>query len=75
VVENKRCDPDWPICLYDFTFKLVCPHSNTFRVGKDQFKLIESHVPEVSQAEMDAFFDQMKKIQNNARRQAMLKVQ
>jgi hypothetical protein len=50
-LEAHKCDSDWPICLYDFTFKLVYPHSHKFRAGKDQIKLIETYFPEVPQAE------------------------
>ena len=56
-MENKGCDPEWPICLYDFIFKLVCPNSLIFRASTEEFKLHESHIPEVTKAEMDTFFE------------------
>lgn len=29
-----NCNPEWPICLYDFSFKSKCPTYFAFRVGK-----------------------------------------
>jgi len=34
LVENYKCDPSWPVCLYDFSFKTVFPRYFAFRVGK-----------------------------------------
>ena len=30
-----NCDPDWPICIYDFTFKNKNPSYLTFKVKRD----------------------------------------
>ena len=27
-----RCDPKWPVCLFDFTFRNLNPQFNTYRV-------------------------------------------
>ena len=52
VIENQKCDQNWPICLYDFTFKLAYPHSHKFRAGGSSLiNIIETHIPEVPQAE------------------------
>jgi len=29
-----NCNPEWPICLYDFSFRNKCPTYFAFRVGK-----------------------------------------
>ena len=28
-----KCDPSWPVCLYDFTFRNLNPQFNTYRVN------------------------------------------
>ena len=39
-----HCDPNWPICLFDFTFKNLCPKYVAFRVEKTlDILLIEDH--------------------------------
>jgi hypothetical protein len=30
-----NCDPDWPICIYDFTFKNKNPSFLPFKVKRD----------------------------------------
>ena len=49
-----HCDPNWPICLYDFTFKNQCPKYIAFRVEKtlDQL-LIEDHFYNINEKEME----------------------
>ena len=29
-----KCDPQWPVCLYDFSFRNLNPKFNTYRVAK-----------------------------------------
>jgi hypothetical protein len=24
IVKNFSCNPKWPVCLYDFTYKIIC---------------------------------------------------
>ena len=47
-----HCDPNWPICLYDFTFKNLCPKFVAFRVEKtlDTF-LKEDHFYDINEKE------------------------
>ena len=33
VVKNYSCDPTWPICLYDFTYKILCEQFFSYRIG------------------------------------------
>lgn len=35
-----NCDPDWPICLFDFTFKNKLPTYLCFKVKNDMNKYI-----------------------------------
>ena len=39
------CDPSWPICLYDFTYKNKIPNHFCFKVNGDfQSFLIEDYI-------------------------------
>lgn len=34
-VQCYKCDPAWPICLYDFTFKNLYSHHYFFKTRED----------------------------------------
>jgi len=36
-----NCDPAWPVCLFDFSFKSKIPSFLSFRVGHDLTSLIK----------------------------------
>lgn len=37
------CDPKWPICLFDFTYKNKVPHYLCFKVGGDLRSFIKDN--------------------------------
>ncbi len=48
-VRTLKCNPEWPICLYDFTFKLTYPDTHIYREPEGLLsKLIENHISDVS---------------------------
>ena len=38
-----NCDPKWPICLFDFTYKNKVPNHLCFKVGGDLTDLIKDN--------------------------------
>ena len=46
-----NCDPRWPICLYDFTFKNRCPKFVAYRFAKnlDEFIIDDYFHPDMQQ--------------------------
>ena len=40
-IENIKCDPSWPICLYDFTYRTLYPTFIPLKTAP--FKLYDSH--------------------------------
>jgi len=36
------CDPSWPVCIYDFSFKNRSPNYFAFKVEEDLTKFIVS---------------------------------
>ncbi len=51
-VRTLECNPEWPICLYDFTFKQTYHHTHVYKEA-DIFvtKLIENHIEDPSESE------------------------
>ena len=48
LMEIFCCDKNWPICLYDFTYKNRIPHYLSFRVDRDLKKfVIENHFADI----------------------------
>ena len=49
-----HCDPNWPICLYDFTFKNLCPKYVAYRVEKELTSfLIQDHFYNINEIEAE----------------------
>ena len=48
LMDIYNCDPRWPICLYDFTFKNRCPTFVTYRFEKplDEYIIDDYFDPE-----------------------------
>lgn len=38
-----NCSPDWPICLFDFTYKNKIPNFITMTVSNDTPRIIEEY--------------------------------
>ena len=36
-LQSFRCDPKWPVCLFDFTFKNKTPEFLCYKTGPDSF--------------------------------------
>jgi len=55
-VQTLQCNPEWPICLYDFTFKLTYAHTHIYREPDGLLnRLIDNHVPDVALTEEEGF--------------------
>ena len=44
-VNELRCDPSWPVCLFDFTYKNKVPEFFLFRADPSTFTIIDDYVP------------------------------
>ena len=52
------CNPDWPICIYDFTFKNRNPNYLTFKVKNDLTNYVTpNHFKHVKKDRPKANFD------------------
>ena len=51
-VGTFQCNPEWPICLYDFTFKLTYHHTHVYKESEGLLtKLIENHIEDPTESE------------------------
>lgn len=41
-IRFHECNPDWPVCLYDFTFSILFPQFFCFRMSNEP-KIIDNY--------------------------------
>jgi len=47
VIKEQTCNPSWPICLYDFTFRLLYPRYQSLTLGENETsRMITNHFSE-----------------------------
>jgi hypothetical protein len=42
-IEALRCDKNWPVCLFDFTYKNKVPEYFVFRVDSSKYQIMNNH--------------------------------
>lgn len=60
-VQSCKCDPSWPICMYDFTFKNLFTHHYLFRT-KEPLRdlLIKDYIPTEKLLRNESLFEQQR---------------
>lgn len=47
IIKEQTCNPSWPICFYDFTFRLLYPRYHCLTAGESEHsRMISNHFSE-----------------------------
>ena len=63
-VDELRCDPNWPVCLFDYTYKNKVPEFFLFRADPSTFSIIDDYIPSPQDEEDQSHYNSCSNIKD-----------